>query len=332
MTVLGALLLTAQLHAVQVHTGHAGQARSPWTPPSEADVSARVTHKRGKLAERLVEVTEPFLGAPYALSALGEGPGALPDADPLIRYDAFDCTTFVETAIALSLADNLDEARHLLDVLRYKDAKIDYLHRRHFPEAEWIPELVKLGFLEDVTRQVAGDEVVVEKKLLNADVWRRNRNERVPTLPAERIPSGTFSLDVWPLAKARAGAARIPVGTVLHVVRVDFKSVPVRVSHQGIVIEKDGKRYLRHAADRMYHSVVDEPLDRFFHRMEQYGKWPVAGVHLTAIREPGNWRALLAGGAAGASAAPGSPFEASGARAQLAPDAGDLVKPVGIRP
>lgn len=281
MSALAALL-------VVVHLGAAG-----WTPPSEADVSARVSHKRGALAEKLVEVTDPFLGAPYALSALGEGPGASPDADPLIRYDAFDCTTFVETAIALSLADNLEEARLLLDVLRYKEAKVDFLHRRHFPEAEWIPELVKLGFLEDVTRKVAGGEVVVERKLLNADVWRRNRNERVPALPPERIPSGTFALDVWPLPLARAGQERIPVGTVLHVVRVDFKSVPVRVSHQGIVIEKNGKRYLRHAADRMYHSVVDEPLDRFFHRMQQYGKWPVAGVHLTTIREPPSWRALL---------------------------------------
>jgi hypothetical protein len=266
---------------------------SAWKPPSEADVAARVGHKRGALAERLIEVTEPFVGAPYALSALGEGPGATPDPDPLIRYDAFDCTTFVETAMALTLAQDLEEAKRLLEVLRYREARIDYLHRRHFPEAEWIPELVRLGFLEDVTRKVGGSEVVVESKLLNAEVWRRNKNDKVPTLPPERIPSGTFSLDVWPLAKARAGQEKIPVGAVLHVVRVDFKTVPVRVSHQGLVIEKGGKRYLRHAADRMYHAVVDEPLDRFFHRMEQYGKWPVAGVHLTVIREPENWRALL---------------------------------------
>jgi hypothetical protein len=270
-----------------------GASLTSFHPPADAQVADRVAHKHGTLAERVVEVTDEFLGAPYVLSPLGEGPGASPDADPLMRFDAFDCTTFVETSMALALAKDLDEARLLLEVIRYRDAKVDYLARRHFPEAEWIPELVKLGFLKDITREVAGNDVVVESKTLNATVWKKNKHDHVPTLPDERIPSGTFSLDVWPLAKARAGQDKIPAGTVLHVVRVDFKSVPVRVSHQGIVIVKDGKRYLRHAADRMYHSVVDEPLDHFLHRMEQYGKWPVAGVHLTALEEPSDWRKLL---------------------------------------
>jgi hypothetical protein len=45
---------------------------------------------------------------------------------------------------------------------------------------------------------------------------------------------------------------------------------------------------LRHAADRLHHRVVDEPLDRFFERMKHYGKWPVTGVHLTrVVAEPG---------------------------------------------
>ncbi|MBI1945184.1 MAG: DUF1460 domain-containing protein [Deltaproteobacteria bacterium] len=253
--------------------------------PTEEQVARAVVEARGRdLSTRLRLVTEPFLGAPYRLSALGEGAGV--DPDPTLRFDAFDCTTFVETAMALALADDLAHARRILDVVRYRDGKVDYLARRHFPEAEWIPELVRLGFLEDITRAVAGDEVRVEEKRLDARVWHRARHQGMPALPDERIPNGTFRLDVWPLDLARAGAARIPVGTILHLVRVDYGSVPVRVSHQGIVLEKDGKRVLRHAADRMYHSVVDEPLDRFFSRMQQYKKWPVAGVHLTRATAP----------------------------------------------
>lgn len=261
--------------------------------PSEESVAARVRRPHGALAQRIVEVTDAFVGAPYLLSPLGEGPGAVPDPDPLLRLDAFDCTTFVETAMALALANDLPEARRLLEVIRYREGRVDYLARRHFPEAEWIPELVALGFLKDVTRQLGGADVVSEKKQLDLAVWKKNRNAKTPPLPDARIPRGEFALDVWPLRAARAGQDKIPVGTVLHVVRVDFASVPVRVSHQGLVIEKGGQRYLRHAADRMYHAVVDEPLDHFFARMEKYGKWPVSGVHLTQIAEPANWRALL---------------------------------------
>ncbi|HEY4223669.1 MAG TPA: N-acetylmuramoyl-L-alanine amidase-like domain-containing protein [Myxococcota bacterium] len=261
--------------------------------PAESVVAANVAAKKKPLAERIVDVTAPFLGAPYRLSPLGEGPGHAPDEDPLIRYDAFDCTTFVETAMALSLADNLDEAKRLLDVIRYQDGKIDYLARRHFPEAEWIPELTRLGFLKDITREVGGADVKVESKKIDLAVWKKSSNEHTPKLPDDRIPSGTFSLDVWPLAQAKAGADKIPAGTIIHIVRVDFSNEPVRVTHQGIVIVKDGKRYLRHAADRLYHSVVDEPLDHFFHRMEQYTLWPITGVHLTLLQEPLSWRAML---------------------------------------
>lgn len=260
-------------------------APAAFTPPSEEQVARAIVDARGHdLPARLRVVTEPFLDAPYRLSPLGEGAGV--DPDPLLRFDAFDCTTFVETAMALALADDLAHARRILDQVRYRDGTIDYLARRHFPEAEWIPELTHLGYLEDITRAVGGSEVRVEEKRLDARVWHRARHQGMPTLPDERIPSGVFRLDVWPLDQARAGAARIPPGTILHLVRVDYGSVPVRVSHQGIVIERNGQRFLRHAADRMHHRVVDEPLDRFFSRMQQYRKWPVAGVHLTRVTAP----------------------------------------------
>lgn len=261
-------------------------------PPEELERRLAEKVAAQNLAERIVAVSDPLVGAPYMHSPLGEGEGE--DQDPRLRFDAFDCTTFVETTLALALAKDLDEAATLLDFIRYKGGRPSFLARRHFPAAEWLPELIGLGFLEDVTQKVGGADVVVETKVLNAAVWQRRKRPSTLELPEERIPSGVFALDVWPLNRARARQDKIPPGTVLNVVRVDFKSVPVRVSHQGIVIEKDGKRYLRHAADRMYHSVVDEPLDRFFRRMQQYKRWPVAGVHLTRIREPADWRERLA--------------------------------------
>lgn len=260
-----------------------------WAPPDEAVVAARVrdAKKLPDLAARLAYVSEPFVGAPYRLSPLGEGDGASPDPDPRIRFDAFDCTTFVETTIALALADDLDGARRLLDVIRYKDGRVDYLARRHFPESEWIPDLVRMGVLVEATREIGGADVIVASKKLDRKLWARSKKHKgAPPLPDERIPEGVFAVDVWPLEAALKDPQRIPPGTLVDVVRADYASAPVRVSHQGIVVEKNGKRYLRHAADRMHHSVVDEPLDAFFARMAKYKKWPVAGFHLARIVVP----------------------------------------------
>jgi hypothetical protein len=265
-----------------------------WVAPDEEKVDARVRAAwRAGINERLVDVTDAFVGAPYLLSPLGEGEGRQPDPDPRLRFDAFDCTTFVETALALSLGHDLDDARAILDRIRYRGENVAFAERRHFPEAEWLPGLRQAGLLEDVTRQVGGNDVTTEKKTLDGALWRRARGRHLPELPPERVPHGTFALDVWALGAAARDHAKIPPGTVLSVVRVDFRNVPVRVSHQGLVVQKNGRLVLRHAADRLHHHVVDEPLDRFFARLGRYSRWPVTGVHLARVAPTADWRARL---------------------------------------
>ena len=74
-------------------------------------------------------IGKQYLGAKYVNDPLGEE--MAPDSDPLIRFDAFDCTTFVETALANGDKD-------LLTKIRYKNGKIGFLTRNHFIESDWI--------------------------------------------------------------------------------------------------------------------------------------------------------------------------------------------------
>ena len=162
------------------------------------------------LEQRLLQMTEPFLGAPYTISPLGEGAAHDIDPDPRMRLDAFDCTTFVETGIALSMAHSYVEAKNLLDVIRYRQGDAHFIHRRHFPESEWIPELIELGFLEEATSLIAGDEVQLEKKKLNLQLWKKRKKKILSELPKSRIPIGEFTIPVWPLKKAYRGYQQIP--------------------------------------------------------------------------------------------------------------------------
>ena len=72
---------------------------------------------------------QQFIGAPYINSPLGEE--VAPDTDPLIRFDAFDCTTFVETVLANGDVDKLNR-------IRYQDGNIGFLNRNHFIESDWL--------------------------------------------------------------------------------------------------------------------------------------------------------------------------------------------------
>ena len=97
------------------------------------------------LSERLEAVSAKFLGTVYVASPLGEGKGK--DPDPLVRYDAVDCLTFVEEAIALSLAASSEAVVPLLTRIRYEGESPDFETRNHVMEAQWVPSNLKKGFL-----------------------------------------------------------------------------------------------------------------------------------------------------------------------------------------
>lgn len=70
-----------------------------------------------------------YLGVKYVNDPLGEGVGY--DADPLIRDDAFDCLTYVETVLACGNVDRLNQ-------IRYANGKISFENRNHFFTSDWL--------------------------------------------------------------------------------------------------------------------------------------------------------------------------------------------------
>ncbi len=268
------------------------------TPAQRRIFLAGLHRRRPRFGDRLLAVSAAMLDVPYAHSPLGEGAGRQPDPDPLIRFDAVDCTTFIEQCLALARARSLPEALGWLRRIRYRDGRMAYRWRKHFMEAQWIPDNQRSGFLTDITAAVAGDRVRWVEKRLDAAVWQRRRHpEKWPQLTAAQIPSGVFRLPIVPLDAVLELQQRIPAGTLVNVVRSDFASMPTRVTHQGLMVDCPAGRCLRHAGRAGYARVVDEPLAHFVRRNAAYRKWPVDGFNLQ--------RLLPAGGEPGRTLAPG---------------------------
>jgi hypothetical protein len=243
--------------------------------------------KRHPLAQRLIENSEHFLGTPYAHSPLGEGQGK--DSDPLIRFDAVDCQTFVEETMAMSLAKSFQELEPVLVQLRYAQEPT-FDDRNHLMEAQWIPRNLEKGFLRDVTERIAGFGTVTAFKNITKATWR-SQSARALGLSEDHQPLGTFALRIIPLARVMQLAQRIPSGTILVVVREDRPYKVSRVSHLGFVVHKGGRTYLRHATISAAR-VVDEELGTFLHRNSKYEKWKVVGVSLFQVLEPAPQNAL----------------------------------------
>lgn len=106
--------------------------------------------QRGK-ENRMMYFGKKFLGLPYVGFTLENG-----DKEHLIvNLHGLDCTTFVETVLALSLCDLQDArtfkdyCRNLLKV-RYRDGKMtDYTSRLHY-FTWWGDDNVKLGIVKEI--------------------------------------------------------------------------------------------------------------------------------------------------------------------------------------
>lgn len=247
--------------------------------------------------ERTRAASAAFLGVPYAASPLGEGGGV--DADPRIRFDAVDCLTFVETSLALGNGADLDEARALLDDIRYREGTPPaFENRLHLMIAQWIPDQIRKGYLEDVTARYGPTEIV--RVAYDEARWAA-RPRALRDLPWTPALAGTFDLPMIPIDRARAIAGSLPEGLVINVVRSARPDRLNRITHTGFVIVHDGAVWVRHASLGR-RAVVDEPIDAFLARHARMRRWTVEGIHLLAVRDNGARLARLAAIAAGAAA------------------------------
>lgn len=261
--------------------------RPRWEAPSASAVERTLEAQRGTpVVDRLETLTRVFVGAPYVLSPLGEGIKGTPDPDPRLRLDAFDCTTFVETALALARTSSLAALGDVLDRLRYRGLP-SYETRRHLTESAWIPDLVASGELEDITAQVGGDRTITSTFTLDASRWKRRSIARTLELPESALPTGPHPLAYIPI-DALPGL-QIPPGTIVNVVREDVPWAPTRITHQGLALRdpRTGKLMVRHASP-VAKRVVDEPIEnmirRYLHpKVER--KWKPVGVNLLRVRE-----------------------------------------------
>ena len=98
--------------------------------------------------KKIIYFSNKFLGSKYIVSPL------IGDKDInesfVIRFDGFDCVTFVETIITLSLAYNENNFEKILKIIRYKENVISWNNRNHYTY-EWLLNNQNLGYIKIVT-------------------------------------------------------------------------------------------------------------------------------------------------------------------------------------
>lgn len=193
---------------------------------------------------------QSFLGARYLNSPLGEE--IAPDNDPLIRFDAFDCTTFVETVIA-----NNDLKK--LNKIRYKNGQVDFLARNHFIETDWLQNN------SDVVQNVSNRYGPVQVRSVKID--KKSWFKRVHNIETEFTPQ-VVDIEYIPYKNAKN---ILPEKTLVVLFITDKPELrdkigtDLAVVHMGLLLPNG---MLRHASSTQGR-VVDVDMDEYIDNRTQ---------------------------------------------------------------
>jgi hypothetical protein len=210
----------------------------------EIVAALRASRAYRDLAKRIDVLSRRFLGSPYLESPLGGGP------DQYERLTAgakgFDCVTYVETVLALSLSDSERSFSENLRRLRYNRGRVGWKSRNHYM-VDWAMRNRAAGFVHNCTR---GPGVVERTRSLNL----------LPSLPTKSVTLCCFS--------KRWFANHRLLGQSSDVLMFVSTRRNLDVFHIGFLIRRDRERLLRHASRTAGH-VVEEKLESFLkkHRM-----------------------------------------------------------------
>ena len=105
---------------------------------------------------RSLHFAKQMLGVPYLAGTLDGNE----EEQLVVRTDALDCTTFVETVLALCIADKRDKRdfegfKKALLLVRYRDGVMNgYASRLHY-FSDWIRDNEQMGFVKEYTSETA---------------------------------------------------------------------------------------------------------------------------------------------------------------------------------
>ncbi len=215
---------------------------------------------------RTVAIAEMFLGTPYVGGGIEDTPEML-----TIRFDSLDCTTFVETVLALEMT--LEERRsswhdfaYNLERLRYRGGSLNgYASRLHYV-SDWIIDNSHRGNLQEVTERIGKST----SQIKTLDFMSRNR-DKYPALANDNefermkgFEMGYRSHRYSYIKGVDIKNADIKDGDII---AIATKTPGLDVQHVGIAKLEGGVVHLIHASSAAGKVVVDKlPLTEYLRR------------------------------------------------------------------
>ena len=232
---------------------------------------------------RTLHFAKQMLGIPYVAGTLDNNE----EEQLVVRTDALDCTTFVETVLAFCIADKRRERdfkgfKKALTDVRYHDGILDgYTSRLHY-FSDWIRNNEQMGFVKECTSESA----CVQPKELWLDFMTTHVDSYLPMKKNPELVKEMASQEKnWqgvtvlfiPKEKLNLSPEELKIkdGDVLAMV-TNIKGLDI--VHVGFAFWREGKLHLLHASSSAK-KVIEDPKTQY-----ESSKNTKAHIGLRAIR------------------------------------------------
>lgn len=213
----------------------------PSTPQAESYIN---------IGDSIIKFAKLHLGKPYIFYSLDKNKVE----ELVVNYDAFDCTTFVESVIAQTI--NKDSVNLEIRNMRYRNGIINgYASRIHY-FTEWIKENEKRGFISNITDSISCT------KPYDVNVYYMSQfKKKYPLIANDSILREIKKMESY---VSESTLNYIPK-TQLHkcdsiirngdIIAITTNKKGLDLSHLGFAFWKDGKLHMIHASSD-YKKVV----------------------------------------------------------------------------
>jgi hypothetical protein len=204
--------------------------------------------KKLPIGQIVEAVAVSFLGAPYVAHSL-EGAG---EEQLIVNLRAFDCTTFVESTLALSRCIKrgttvFQDFRAELQRLRYRAGVLNgYASRLHY-FIDWVDDNAAKGILRDVTGELGGVPFTRKIDYMSSHpaAYRQLADEQTLRMIRAREDSiNARGHDLLPALRLPSAEEKIRTGDIIGIVTDEPGS---DVSHIGYAVHRDGVLRFLHA-------------------------------------------------------------------------------------
>ncbi|MFH1727537.1 MAG: N-acetylmuramoyl-L-alanine amidase-like domain-containing protein [Pseudomonadota bacterium] len=224
--------------------------------------------------ERISFDSEGFLGMPYSLNAVGEGPESQYENYPLYNFQETNCMAMIEHVLAIALSNSFEKFYENLIKIRYKNGEIDIRKRNHYVYADWL--LNNTWLLADITKDLLKDKAnqyTLKRTISHLSFFKNKGFDNLKDLEKDK----TITINYIPFTLIKEIRNQLRPGDILSLI---IKNKPdLFVSHLMLLIEKDGEKYIRESA-LSQKTTLDTKLHEWLFEKEKTDKF----LGITVIR------------------------------------------------